>query len=280
MKKMYLAVFLIILIAVVFCGCLSFSNTLIPEVEKNETTTAAAENRVTQSEEVSETQANVEPESQSTAPSQNASDTEAETIDVAPPTSSEFDVLKSGTFYMKGGMTDSSGALSPMEIAMTPSSMFVLSDFNGASMGILIKDNSVYMIYEDEKAYLELSDSIMQMAGLDINELTSSGSIDFSSLGSLSEAQSVTQEEYNGRTCQVYHFENTESGEKRIYMDGTKLIRIAMYSTSGKFVSATEIDSISSSVPAGKSSPPSDYKAYKGITGMISFMTLIGDLAE
>lgn len=181
---------------------------------------------------------------------------------------------------MKGGMTDSSGALSPMEIAMTPSSMFVLSDFNGASMGILIKDNSVYMIYEDEKAYLELSDSIMQMAGLDINELTSSGSIDFSSLGSLSEAQSVTQEEYNGRTCQVYHFENTESGEKRIYMDGTKLVRVAMYSASGKFVSATEIDSISSSVPAGKSSPPSDYKAYKGITGMISFMTLIGDLAE
>lgn len=279
MKKMYLAVFLIILIAVVFCGCLSFSNTLIPEVEKDETTTAA-ENRVTQSETVSETQADIEPESQSTAPSQNASDTEAETIDIDPPTSSEFDVLKSGTFYMKGGMTDSSGALSPMEIAMTPSSMFVLSDFNGASMGILIKDNSVYMIYEDEKAYLELSDSIMQMAGLDINELTSSGSIDFSSLGSLSEAQSVTQEEYNGRTCQVYHFENTESGEKRIYMDGTKLIRIAMYSTSGKFVSATEIDSISSSVPAGKSSPPSDYKAYKGITGMISFMTLIGDLAE
>lgn len=278
MKKMYLAVFLIILIAVVFCGCLSFSNTLIPEVEKDETTTAA-ENRVTQYETVSETQADIEPESQSTAPSQNASDTEAETIDIDPPTSSEFDVLKSGTFYMKGGMTDSSGALSPMEIAMTPSSMFVLSDFNGASMGILIKDNSVYMIYEDEKAYLELSDSIMQMAGLDINELTSSGSIDFSSLGSLSEAQSVTQEEYNGRTCQVYHFENTESGEKRIYMDGTKLIRIAMYSTSGKFVSATEIDSISSSVPAGKSSPPSDYKAYKGITGMISFMTLIGDLA-
>lgn len=279
MKKMYLAVFLIILIAVVFCGCLSFSNTLIPEVEKDETTTAA-ENRVTQSEEVSETQADVEPESQSTAPSQNASDTEAETIDVTPPTSSEFDVLKSGTFYMKGGMTDSSGALSPMEIAMTPSSMFVLSDFNGASMGILIKDNSVYMIYEDEKAYLELSDSIMQMAGLDVNELTSSGSIDFSSLGSLSEAQSVTQEEYNGRTCQVYHFENTESGEKRIYMDGTKLVRIAMYSTSGKFVSATEIDSISSTVPAGKSSPPSDYKAYKGITGMISFMTLIGDFVE
>lgn len=277
MKKMYLAVFLILLIAVVFCGCLSFSNTLTPS--DDEETTTETGNVVSTTENNGNT--SVEPpatsENEEKSTAVQTTDNSGGTSSSVAPNSSEFDILKSGTFYMKGDMVDSSGTSSPMEIAMTPSTMFVLSDFSGASMGILIKDKNVYMIYEDKKAYLELSESIMSMAGLDINELTSSGNINFSSLGSLSDADSVEEEEYRGKTCQVYHFTDS-SGDKRIYMDGTKLMRIATYTSAGKFISSTEIDSISGTVPAGKSSPPSDYKAYKGVTGMFSFMTLIEDL--
>ncbi len=329
MKKMYLAIFLIILVAVVFAGCLNFSGALStsttdPEDETtyeqpvNTTAVAVPENTVpvvipeNTVPVVSETTAPVvvpenttsqvvAPEATTAAPQTQATmspatpDTTAAPVETQPqattppvnetpvqntaPASSEYDILKSGTFHMAGTMTDKTGTNAPMEVAVTPGSIYMLSDFSGVPMGMLIKDNKVYMIYPDKKSYLELSDSLMSMAGLDVSELTNSESVNFTSYGKLSEADSVTEVVHNGRTCQVYHF-NVDSGESRVYMDGTKLVRLASYDTSGRFITSTDITSITSAVPADKSAPPASYKAYKGMTGMFSFMTLLEGVIE
>lgn len=194
------------------------------------------------------------------------------------PSSSEYDIIRSGSFWMTGTIIDGKGINSPMEIAITPESVYMLSDFSGVPMGMLIKDNKLYMIYPDKKAYLELSESLMAMAGLDISELTSSSGIDFSSYGPLSEADSVTEVTHKGRLCRVYHFK-VDSGETRVYLDGTKLVRLASYDKNGKFLSATDITAVSGKIPADKSAPPSGFKAYKGMSGMLSFMNLLEDLA-
>lgn len=291
MKKMYLAIFLIVLVVFVFAGCLSFSNTLgssmlengEEESVVNSDTTAVyvtdVQETTTYTQEDTPSQENTTAEN--TVVEQTASQEEpsSSSVNVTVPTVSEYDILKSGNFYMKGSMIDTSGTEAPMEIAITKDSIYMLSDFSGASMGMLIKDDSVYMIYPDKQAYLELSDSIMSMAGLDIDELVSSDSINFSSYGALSDAASITEEACNGHSCTVYHF-NVSSGESRVYMDGTKLVRLASYDSSGKFLTSTDIDTISSTVPADKSAPPSSYKAYKGVTGMFSFMTLLEDVME
>ena len=292
MKKMYLAIFLIILVVFVFAGCLSFSNTLGPDtIEPDETEAQyAPETTAVYVPDVQDTTANVQdvtPSQESTTAGNTGVEqtTSAEepssspSSNVTAPTVSEYNILKSGNFYMTGSMTDQTGTKAPMEIAITENSIYMLSDFSGASMGMLIKDKSVFMIYPEKKAYLELSDSIMSMAGLDIEELVSSDSINFSSYGDLGDAASVTQEAYNGRNCTVYHFK-VSSGESRVYMDGTKLVRLASYDSNGKFLTSTDIDAISSSVPADKSAPPSSFKAYKGVTGMFSFMTLLEDVME
>lgn len=277
MKKMYLAIFLIILVAVVFCGCLSFSNTLGNIGQTDSAGNVLPDDYTNENGEINPIYSIPEvPEE--TIPVE-VTDSSGGTITIAVPDLSEFDILKNGSFYMKGSMTDSSGVSTPMEMAITPDSMFMLSDFSGASMGMLIRDDALYMIYADKKAYLELSESIMSMAGMDMDELTGSmDELDFSKLGNLTDADNITEEAFNGRKCQVYHFVNADGTEKRIYMDNTKLIRMATYSSSGKFLSATDIESISAAVPADKVSPPSSYKAYKGVTGMFSFMTLIEDL--
>lgn len=290
MKKMYLAIFLIILVVFVFAGCLSFSNTLgssITEPDEDdsvfnaettvvyvpETQDTANTSEVTTSQE-STTSSTVVQE-QSTSPEEPSSGN----VNITAPESSEYDILKSGNFYMKGSMIDTTGTKAPMEIAITADSIYMLSDFSGTPMGMLIKDKSVYMVYPDKTAYLELSDSLMNMAGLDIDELISSDSINFSSYGNLNDAVSIGEEACNGHSCTVYHFK-VASGESRVYMDGNKLVRLASYDSSGKFLTSTDIDTISSSVPADKSAPPSSYKAYKGITGMFSFMTLLEDVME
>ncbi len=337
MKKMYLAIFLIILVAVVFAGCLSFSGTLststtepddettfeqaenttsvstpenttaavvpgntVPGVPENTTAAVIPGNTVPGTPENTTAAVVINPDATTSAPvvtqpqgqtpvtpdttvvPQPGVTTQPETEATIPntaPSTSEYDILKSGTFHMSGTMTDKTGTITPMEVAITPDSIYMLSDFSGVPMGMLIKDNKVYMIYPDKKSYLELSDSLMSMAGLDVTELTNSDSVNFGSYGMLNEAASVTQVVHNGRTCQVYSFK-VDSGESRVYMDGTKLVRLASYDTGGKFITATDITSITSAVPEEKSAPPSSYKAYKGMTGMFSFMTLLEGVME
>ena len=288
MKKMPLAIFLIILVVFVFAGCLSFSGTLststteaedetfyeLPEnttsvvvpPDNQENITSAVESTVAENTTGAATEATTAPSNEK--PIQNTA-----------PASSEYDILKGGSFHMVGTMVDKTGVNAPMEVAITPDSIYMLSDFSGVPMGMLIKNDTVYMIYPDKKAYLELSDSLMSMAGLDISELTSSDTINFGSYGNLSEANSVTEVTHNGIVCQVYHFK-VDSGESRVYMDGTRLVRLASYDSNGKFLTATDISTITSTVPADKSAPPASFKAYKGVTGMFSFMTLLEGVIE
>ncbi len=293
MKKMYLAIFLIILVVLVFAGCKSF----MPSFEL---TTAPTEDNIQQGEIPGNSGNNqvITPGEQNTLPqgSGDVSTTapsvtqgsqgnqgsagEGTSVPNNAPQSSEYDILKSGSFYMTGSMVDSSGMSSPMEVAVTPNSVYMLADFEGEAMGMLVSDDCVYMIYPAKKAYLELSDSIMSMAGLDVNELISTDQINFGSYGELSEADSVTEEAYNGKVCQVYHFFGAEGGESRVFMNGTEIVRIASYDKNGKFLTSTDIENITGNVPADKSAPPKSYKAYKGITGMMSFMTLLGDVMQ
>ncbi len=292
MKKMYLAIFLIVLVVFVFAGCLNFSHsfeTATTEEFENDTTDVVIPPEVTPSfgeESTSATETvtgapSVEPSSSgSEQPVQSETTTAAVTVPPSEaPSSSEYDYLKSGSFYMKGKMVDKTGLDSPYEVAITPDSIYMLSDFSGTPMGMLITDKTVYMVYPDKKAYLELSDSIMNMAGFDIDELTNSENINFSSYGTLSDADKVTEAVCNGHNCKVYHFV-VGSGESRVYMDGSKLVRLATYDSEGKFLSSTDVDYITGTVPSDKSTPPSSYKAYKGVTGMFSFMTLLEGVME
>lgn len=291
MKKMYLAIFLIILVVVVFAGCLNFSNsfdtTTTTDYYEDGTTDIVLppEQDVTSGEQntlppVNVTEPGVEEITSSSVQNPSGEEnTTASSGNVPAPATSEYDHLRSGTFAMTGKMIDKTGLDSPYEVAITPDSIYMLSDFSGVPMGMLIADETVYMVYPEKKAYLEFSDSIMKMAGLDLNELTSSADISFGSYGSLSDAKSVTEAVCNGHNCKVYHF-NVASGESRVYMDGTELIRLATYDSAGKFVSSIDVETISGTVPAEKRTPPSGYKAYKGVTGMMSFMSLLEGIME
>ncbi len=288
MKKMPLAIFLIILVVFVFAGCLSFSGTL-------STSTTEPEDEITFDSQENTTSVAVIPGNQENTtssvetpgindvtnpgPEVTTAPSNEKPIQNTAPASSEYDILKSGSFHMVGTMVDKTGVTAPMEVAITPDSIYMLSDFSGVPMGMLIKNNKVYMIYPDKKSYLELSDSLMSMAGLDVSELTNSDTINFGSYGNLTEADSVTEVTHGGRVCQVYHFK-VDSGESRVYLDGTKLVRLSSYDKNGKFLTATDISTISGNVPADKSAPPSSFKAYKGMTGLFSFMTLLEGVIE
>lgn len=189
---------------------------------------------------------------------------------------SEFEYLKSGKFYLKGVMTDASGTSSPLEMAVTPDSIYMLSNFEGANMGMLVSGKKTYMIYEDKQAYLELSDSVLKYMGMSTDEMLSSNDLNYSQY-SLEQADQKLTEELNGRSCTVYVF-NSDGGSVRFYMDGNKLQRFATFNQSGVADTVNDVEFITGDVPADKSAPPAGYKSYSGITGMFSFMGLLSDL--
>ena len=259
--------------------------TAAPEETTQETVTA---DNTTQSS-VQETTTGVTEatSSQAEAPSSENTVTEAPSSEV-PSTNApvsgqkydnEYDILRSGNFHIKGTMTDNSGLTSPLEMAVTPDSVFMLSEFSeGVDIAMLVKNDIMYMIYPKEKAYMEMSDSLMKMAGLDVDEMISSDAVDFTEYGALSEAYYVVDEIYNGIDCKVYYIKDASEGSMRVYMNGDRLLRFAKYSPDGVFLSATEVEYISATVPADRSAPSADYKAYKGITGMAGFMGLLSDV--
>lgn len=300
MKKIYLAAALSILAAVLLTGCNgdkkdtetteeTASVSSEQEALPGNTDTYLTEETTLLSEDVSGTSDKIITDDTTAVSSQNSSDVPGETTTdsafssaqsgtVSVPSNNEYDILRSGTFYIKGAMIESTGAQSPLEMAVTSGSVYMLSEFSeGVDIGILVSGEKIYMIYPTEKAYVEINDAIMNLVGFNVDEMMSSDSIDFSSYGALSEAYSVVDEEYNGINCKIYSIKHGENGELKVYMSGNELIRFASYNAEGQFLSATEVDAISADVPSDKSAPPSGYKVYKGITGMFSFMSLLAD---
>lgn len=230
-------------------------------------------------------------DNQEAAPSQSSQQTPSQqtpsqnTVPSAPsqgsaqsvPASSEYEIIRSGNFYIKGYMIENNGVKSPLEMAVTPDSVYMLSEFSeNVDIGMLVKDEKMYMIYPKEKMYLEMNDAIMSMAGLSVEDMVGSQAVDFTSFKPLTEAYNVIDETVNGVPCRVYSIKD-DDGEVRVYLSGKKLVRFASYSPEGQFLTATEVDSISGNVPADKSTPPTNYKKYKGMTGMFSFMAVLED---
>ena len=191
-------------------------------------------------------------------------------------TANEFDYLKSGNFYIQGTMTDSSGQSLPLEMAVTANSVYMLSNFEGAAMGMLINNGTTYMIYPAEKSYLELNSTVLKAMGMDTNDLISSADLDYSQYD-LAKADDTLTETLNGAECTVYVYNNS-SGSTRFFMNGNKLVRFATYDANGNPDTVNDVGYITNQVPADKINPPADYKEYKGITGMFSFISLLGDV--
>ena len=192
------------------------------------------------------------------------------------PTGTEMDYLCNGRYYLRGTMTDSYGQTCPLEMAVTPDSVYMLSDFEGTAMGILIKGKTTCMLYPDKKACLVLSDTIMKAMGMSASDLIDTGSLDYS-MYDLNKADEVFTEEVNGTACRAYVF-NNDNGSNRFYLNGGRLVRFGVYDAEGRLDTVNDIDLITDQVPADKTDVPSDYKKYRGLVGLFAFMRLLEDV--
>lgn len=302
MKRILCAVLAVLLCLCVLSGCKKDVSEETTTLTENETTSESATltqeqttvDEITSAAEMTTAEAVTEKESESASvevltsaeattvqegerPSEEETTKKEATQNTDKPFSNEYDILRSGNFYITGSMVDSSGIDSPLEMAVTDNSVYMLSEFSaGVDIAMLVSDGNVYMIYPDKAAYLEVNDSIMSMMGLTVEDMIGDGAVDFSTFGSIDDAYKTGEAVSGGQKCTVYHIKE-DDGEMRVYMNGDKLIRFASYSQDGKFLSATDVKTITHNVPASKKAPPADYKSYSGVSGMFTFMSFFAD---
>lgn len=189
--------------------------------------------------------------------------------------SNQYEIIRSERFYIKGSISSDERNYEPMEMAMYGSTVYMESDFDGMDIAILVENGkNVYMIYSEKKAALHMSDTILSMAGMSVDELLSDSEMDFSDMPVFSQLKKLRTENFKGVQCTVYSYEEPD-GTVEVYMNGNRLVRFVYLDKRGAFLSDLIVDSVSADVPAAYRSVPNGYKVYKGLMGMYSFMELL-----
>ena len=183
----------------------------------------------------------------------------------------EFDIYRSGKFYVTGTVTDSDGETNPMELAITDDSVYMLTAVSDVSMGVMIGGNKIYLVSPEHRAYVELSKAVMSVLKMDASKLSASTNFNFSDLLPLSEANLVADAELNGVKCTEYAFVASDGRKTSIYMDGTRLLETDILNADGTLANRMTFDSVSAEIPADRIAPPTYYEK-KGILGFIALV--------
>ena len=208
---------------------------------------------------------------QTTIPAGTAPAPETTTVPQQEAVTTEYDIYRTGHFYVKGTVTDNDGATNPMELAITDGSVYMLTVASGVKMGVMAGGGKTYLVSPENKAYIELSNTVMSMLGLDASKLTVPSTFNFSDMSPLSDAAECNDATLNGVACKEYVF-RTASGKKScVYMDGTRLLQTDMFNADGSLYNRMTFESVSAEIPADRKAPPTYYEK-KGLLGFISLM--------
>ena len=190
----------------------------------------------------------------------------------------EYDILRSGKFYLVGSMY-SEGENNPITLGVGDNLVYMQATMDGATMGFLVSNKKTYLLNPDQKTYCEfgsMMSSLLQQAGM-MSEDEIMGYIDemgFSTMEDLSQADSKTTGTIGSTNCDVYIFNKTDGTKTRVYMNGNKLMAFEMINKDGNVDSATYITTLSETVPK---LPPADYTKQNVISFMSSMESVLGE---
>lgn len=193
------------------------------------------------------------------------------------PVPTEYDVYRSGKFYIKGTVTDYDGATNPMELAVTDGSIYMLTAASGVKMGVMIGGGKTYLVSPEHKMYIELNSMVLSVLGMESEQLAAPDNFNFTEMRALSDADEVKETELNGVKCKEYVFAPSKGKKTVVYMAGTRLLQTDMYNEDGSLYNRMTFESVSAEIPSDRVAPPTYYKK----AGLLKFMTTItSDLPE
>lgn len=187
----------------------------------------------------------------------------------------EVELFVRGNYYIDG-VIYSSGDAMKVQLATDGMNVHVTANVSGISFGMLVLDNTTYVVQPSAKIYTELSDALLSALGLDegfsVEEFKSiSDQIGEEEVYNLKQSK-VT---INGQPgiCNEYNYDDASI---KLYSIGEKLIQVDNYDKDGVLTMQIVIDKITSTIP-------SDQLTLKGLekasitTFISSFFSLAGN---
>ena len=183
----------------------------------------------------------------------------------------QYDILRSNRFSMVATTTNGN-EVTKMKMALGDNKTYVVSEIeDGIEVGMYIVGDKTYIYYPKGKKYMELTDAVASMIGIDSKQFTSmADSMGFDMLPLLSTAQSMENTTLKGTSCKVFHFGKQSTNGKYLnaYLSGRKLLRLEYLDDNRNITSAMDFTSISSGFPQ---MPPSGYTK----TNVAAFVALL-----
>ena len=187
----------------------------------------------------------------------------------------EVEVFVRGNYYVDG-VIYSSGEAMKVQLSTDGLNVHVTAEVSGISFGMLVLDNTTYVIQPAAKIYTELSDALLSALGLDegfsVEEFKAiSDQIGENEVYNLKQSR-VTINGEEG-LCNEYNYDDASI---KLYSIGEKLIQVDNYDADGVLTMQIVIDEISSTIP-------SDQLTLKGLekasitTFISSFFKLAGN---
>lgn len=181
-----------------------------------------------------------------------------------------IDMLNSGTFGIYGTMS-SDGETIPMTFIKDGSDVRMSAQLSGIEMDLASLDGKIYLISNSKKSYIEMTDSIMNSLGLDLDDM----SLDF---GQISNSGGLVEDDaqYNGKAVKTYT-STSQEGFMKFYVDNDDLVKLEMYDPQGRCTTMIEPTQIKGKdqLTAADLAIPEDYekKSY------VSFIAdIMGDM--
>ena len=202
----------------------------------------------------------------------------AEDTTAAVSTANEYDILRSGKFYLDGSMY-SAGETNPVTLAVGDDLLYMQATMDNITLGMLMAGKKTYMLSPANKTYCEFGSvisSVLKQAGMmsedDIKDMIDS--MGFSSMEDLDKADSKTTGTIGSTACDVYIFNKADGSKTRVYMNGSHLLAFEVVNTEGVVESATYITTLTADIPT---LPPEDYEKQNAITFMMAMEEIMGD---
>ena len=165
----------------------------------------------------------------------------------------EYDIYRSGGFYLTGSMNDGSG-VHPMEAAKSDDLFYMCSDMEGQQVAIQVIGNDVYMIHSGKNAYYKMDKATMSILGLDLDDLKNE--VNMGAMPALSEADTVTDGLLDAlEPCRIYTFRTSDGGCTQIYMNGDRFLGMDSFTSNWVRTESLRITSITKDLPAKVTTP-------------------------
>lgn len=164
-----------------------------------------------------------------------------------------IDILNSGRFSISGKMSADNETI-PMSFVKNGNDIRMSAELSGIQMDMASVGGKMYLISNEKKSYIELTDSIMTSLDLDPSDLK----LEF---GQVTDTNNLVENdgEYNGKAVKTYTSRSPE-GSMMFYIDNDDLVKLEMYDTQGRCTTIIEPDQIRGDITAADVAIPKDYE--------------------